>query len=131
MWAVVFMVLAQVACSPGDPTVVCQCKEGQASACEVLRQSDPQWAEKVQNLVEQARVLKSLDETVPAKAATEASDSTDTSEPPDTPPSGNCIKHELLASSHAPRMNLPTVGIRIGTVESTMKSLSGSSSMMN
>lgn len=85
MWAVVFMVLAQVACSPGDPTVVCQCKVGQMSACEVLRQSDPRWAAKVEKLVEQARALKSLDEvaTTGADASTKVSGSSEAPEPPE------------------------------------------------
>ncbi len=41
MLFLVLMLLANVPCSPEEGTVVCHCKAGSVSACEVLRQTDP------------------------------------------------------------------------------------------
>lgn len=55
VWALVLVVLAQVPCAPGDLTVVCHCKQGMASACEVLRQSEPKLAEALESVLVVAR----------------------------------------------------------------------------
>jgi len=72
-------VLAQVPCVQGDPTVVCHCKQGQASACEVLRTTDPRLA---QEIVIANLAVRLAQQAAQAKEA-EAEASASAPEPPD------------------------------------------------
>ncbi len=56
VWALVLVVLTQLPCAPGDLTTVCYCKQGMASACELLRQSDAALAEAVETAIAVARL---------------------------------------------------------------------------
>ncbi|NMO15797.1 Wall-associated protein precursor [Pyxidicoccus fallax] len=48
LMTLLLVVLAASPCSPSETTAVCQCKQGVASACEALRQTDPKLAAKLE-----------------------------------------------------------------------------------
>ncbi|XXF77947.1 Wall-associated protein precursor [Myxococcaceae bacterium GXIMD 01537] len=75
----VLSVAAQVPCAPSDSTLVCFCKQGQASACEVLRPSHPRIVEAIENAVRAAK----LEEQAARAAEATAEASSSAPEPPD------------------------------------------------
>jgi len=72
--------VAQVPCAPNDFTVVCDCKQGRASACEVLRATDPRLAQEIANANLAVRLAQ---QAAQAKEAAEAEASASAPEPPD------------------------------------------------
>lgn len=72
------LLVAQVPCAQSDPTLVCYCKQGRASACEALRATDPRLAEALENALLAAKLEE---EAKAAEAKAEASASAP--EPPD------------------------------------------------
>jgi hypothetical protein len=83
MFAVVVLVLAQLACTPGETSAVCGCKAGMLSACETLKLSNPEKAAEILAQLEkaaaQARVLEEAGQK--AEEAREAEAAPDCSEP--------------------------------------------------
>ncbi|XXF77949.1 Wall-associated protein precursor [Myxococcaceae bacterium GXIMD 01537] len=75
----VLAVSAQVPCAPSDSTLVCFCKQGQASACEVLRPSHPRIVEAIETAVRAARLEEQADRAAEAQAEA----SSRAPEPPD------------------------------------------------
>jgi hypothetical protein len=73
------LLVAQVPCAQRDPTVVCHCKQGRATACEVLRGTDPQLAD---SLVSAHLAARLAERAAQAKEA-EAEASASAPEPPD------------------------------------------------
>jgi hypothetical protein len=83
MFAVVLLVLTQLACTPGETSAVCGCKAGMLSACETLKLSNPQKAAEILAQLEKAAAqAKVLEETgQKAEEAREAEASSDRSAP--------------------------------------------------
>jgi hypothetical protein len=52
------VLLTQLACVPGDTTTICYCKQGVMSACEVVRQTEPE----VFRAIEAARAVLKVEE---------------------------------------------------------------------
>ncbi|MDY7226288.1 Wall-associated protein precursor [Hyalangium rubrum] len=108
------LLVAQVPCAQNEPSVVCHCKQGQASACTALRVSDP----KLADAIEKALLAVKLEEGTrqAQSAATAESDdqaSSSTSEPPEctgqnhhviSRPIAKALKeHETLDGLYRPR----------------------------
>jgi hypothetical protein len=55
---ILWLLLMQVPCAPNDLSVVCHCKQGQVSACAVLRETDPKLADAVDHALSMARVTE-------------------------------------------------------------------------
>lgn len=88
MLPVLLLLLSQVPCAPADSTVLCHCKQGVASACEVLRQTDPQMAKAVENALLAIEAGKKVEEELERRQAAEtvgagAKESSNAPEPPD------------------------------------------------
>jgi hypothetical protein len=85
MLAVLLVVLAQAGiCAPGDATVVCDCKMGKASACELLKQMDPLVAAEVEKIAAQAMALEAARRQQKAEKETaQVQESSAAPEPPD------------------------------------------------
>lgn len=81
MWAILWMVLTQVPCVQGDSTVVCSCKQGGTSACEVLRDTEPRLFERLEQALTVAKVVEGQEGG--AEAGVEAQSASEASEPPD------------------------------------------------
>ncbi len=86
--------LAQVPCAPYESSAVCQCKQGVASACDVVRQTNPPLAEELKKAfdiaVTQAQVMESRArrsdsrrQEAAAAASSEEQGSSSAPEPPD------------------------------------------------
>lgn len=82
MLTVLWLLLTQVPCAPNDLPVVCHCKQGQVSACAVLRETDPRLADAVDNALSMARAVDASAGAEGAEDA-EARVSADEPEPPD------------------------------------------------
>jgi uncharacterized protein (DUF1800 family) len=75
------LIAAQLPAVPGETSLVSSCKQGKLSACEALKQVDPQKAARIAR--DLAR-LKALEEARERAAADDAESATDaSSEPPD------------------------------------------------
>jgi hypothetical protein len=48
LFTFVLVLLAQVPCESFESSVVCSCKQGSASACEALRQTEPALANRLE-----------------------------------------------------------------------------------
>lgn len=102
------LVLAQVPCAQSEPTVVCHCKQGRASACEALRATDPRLDKAIENALLAARNAEQV-----AKATEVAEASSSEPEPPDckgqkhhviSKPIAKALeKHETLSGLYKPR----------------------------
>jgi hypothetical protein len=115
MFAVVLMVLTQLACTPGETSAVCGCKAGMLSACETLKLSNPRKAAEILAQLEkaaaQAKVLEEAGQK--AEEAREAEASSDCSEPTEckgqlhhiiSRPIAKQLKdHETLGGHYKPR----------------------------
>lgn len=72
---------AQIPCAPREFSDSCGCKQGQATACEALRQTDPQLADALERAATQT--LKVQEEAGEAEAAeTVTQEAIDADEPP-------------------------------------------------
>jgi hypothetical protein len=60
--AAALLLLSQVPCAPSESTVVCQCKQGVASACSILEEIDARAAARI------AAMAKAAEEAAKAKA---------------------------------------------------------------
>lgn len=103
------LVLLQVPCAQSDPTLVCYCKQGRASACEALRATNPQLAKALETAA-----LTAVRAEQAAKAEESAAEaSTSAPEPPDCkgqrhhvisrPIARALARHETLAGLYKPR----------------------------
>jgi len=73
------LLLAQVPCAQNEPSLVCYCKQGRASACEALRVTNPRLVE----VIESALLAAKLEEQVASTAEAQAGVSSSAPEPPD------------------------------------------------
>src|SRR5512140_3258820 len=89
------LVAAQVPAVPGEGTLVSSCKQGMLSACEALRQVNPQKAAELERYAQQAlKVAEEAAET--AEAAESAADAAP--EPPDCKGQDHHIISRRIAS---------------------------------
>ena len=72
------LLTTQTLCAPQEGTVVCACKQGSASACEVLRQSNPELARNLETAFQVAARVEGDGKTA-APAKTEGEPSCDAS----------------------------------------------------
>ncbi len=112
------LLLAQSPCSPEEGTVVCSCKQGSATACEALRQTNAELADKLESaaaaVTAAAAVAKAEEMREAAEVARGEADSAPASpEPPDCkgqlhhiisrPIAKALEKHETLRGYYKPR----------------------------
>ncbi|XXF78195.1 Wall-associated protein precursor [Myxococcaceae bacterium GXIMD 01537] len=108
------LLVAQAPCAPSETTVVCLCKQGRASACEVLRVTQPRLAEAIENALRAARLEEQLRQQEAAKAVrAEGEASSSAPEPPDcqgqkhhiiSRPIARALEdHETLSGLYKPR----------------------------
>jgi K+-transporting ATPase c subunit len=101
-----------VPCTPSDSTVVCQCKQGRASACEILRQTSPQLAEAIDRAVQAMKAAEEAQQQAEQAAKSEAVAASGSSEPPNcrgqqhhviSRPIAEALKdHETLRGFYSP-----------------------------
>lgn len=72
MFAILLVLLAQNPCSAQESTVVCSCKQGSASACEALRQTDAALADKLESAAQVATVVTAVMKVEEMRATAEA-----------------------------------------------------------
>jgi hypothetical protein len=82
MLALVLVLLTQVPCGPFDLTVVCNCKQGVATACEALRTTSPELAKQIETAAQVAVVAVGIEQTNEALRA-EGESSPASPEPPE------------------------------------------------
>jgi hypothetical protein len=71
-----------VPCAPSDNTVVCQCKQGRASACEALRQTSPQLADAIEKAMQAVKAAEEAQQQSDQAAKSKARAASGSSEPP-------------------------------------------------
>jgi hypothetical protein len=71
-----------VPCVPSDSTVVCQCKQGRASACEALRQTSPQLADAIDKAMQAVKAAEEAQQQAAQAAKSEVQAASGSSEPP-------------------------------------------------
>lgn len=74
------LLTTQAACAPQEGTAVCACKHGSASACEVLRQVNPNLADSLESAFQIAAKVEQEQKTA-ASSHVEAEPSCDSSTP--------------------------------------------------
>jgi uncharacterized Zn finger protein len=96
MFSLLLILLAQVgSCAPNDLSTVCRCKQGQLSACEGLRQTDPRLADQLEKATAQIQAMEAQSpEGSPSQAASSAS-----REPTDNPAQPECTgqQHHIIS----------------------------------
>jgi hypothetical protein len=111
--------LSQVPCTLGDSTVVCDCKQGKLSACEVLQQTHPKKLAEIEEALKKAAVLQAArqeaarQEAKQEEASSEAQASSSAPEPPECrgqehhiisrPIAAELERHETLSGIYQPR----------------------------
>jgi hypothetical protein len=73
------LVVSQVPCAQGEPSVACHCKQGRVNACEALRVTHP----KLADAIESALLAVKLEEQAANAAEAKAESSASAPEPPD------------------------------------------------
>lgn len=83
MWAILWLVLMQLPCVSGDSTLVCHCKQRMASACEVLRQTEPQLVAEIETALAVASAMTEADQKKSEALGAEVQVAAASPEPPD------------------------------------------------
>lgn len=81
---ILLLVASQVTpCTPGETSLVCECKQARPSACEALRQTDPKLAEAIEKALQAVKTAAEVQQQADAAAEAEADAASSAPEPPD------------------------------------------------
>lgn len=95
------LVASQVSpCTAAETSVVCGCKQGRASACEALRQTDPQFADAIEKALQAMKTAAEAQQQAGESAKAEAEAASSASEPPDC----KGQKHHVISRPIAKRL---------------------------